>query len=94
MLYPSSFDQDKNGFSNKNLLSIQKILRVSEPVAEKYKKVYKDLHNIMILTNSATPGEFHLTLVHTTVGNNSLGKSVVVFVLAGDLSSPSVFPSK
>ena len=62
----------------------------SEMTAEKYKKVCEDFLNLAILTKSATPGKFRLTFGHATVGNKSLGGSVVDFVLAGDISSYSV----
>ena len=35
-------------------------------------------------------GEVQLTFVHATIGNMSLGESVVALALAGDLRSPSV----
>ena len=79
-----------NRIFNKNLSSIQDIVCASEPAAKKYKKVCDDFPNIAILTNSATPGEFQLMLAHATVGNKSLGESVVAFSLAVNLDSPSV----
>ena len=65
-------------------------MHASKPSAENYNKVFDYFHNLALLTKSSTPGEFQLTLVHATVGNKSLGGSVVAFALAGDLSSPSV----
>ena len=56
--------------------------------AKKYKKVWEDFPNLAILTKSSTPGKVQLTFSHVTVGNKSVGKSVVAFALAGDLSSP------
>ena len=79
-----------NGLGNKDICLIQGIMRVSEPTAEKYKKVCKDFPNLAIMTKSATPGKFQVTFSHTTVENKSLGESVVAFSLAGDLSSTSV----
>ena len=74
--------------SNKNIRSIQEIMRAREPAVKKYKKVCEDLRNLMILTKSATPGKVQSTFVHVTIGNNSLGESVVALSLAGYLSSP------
>ena len=65
-------------------------MRASEPAAKKYKKVCKDFPNIAILAKSATPGEVQLMFTHTTVGNKSLGESVVLFYLAGNIDSPSM----
>ena len=79
-----------NGLGNNNLCSIQDVMRASEPAAEKYKRICKDLPNLAILTKSATRGKIQLTFIHTAVGNKSLGESVVAFALAGDLISPSV----
>ena len=69
---------------------IQEIMRAIKPAAEKYKKVCKDFPNFSILTNSVTPGELQLTFVHMTVGNKSVGGSIVAFGIEGYLSSPSV----
>ena len=80
----------RNGISNKNLFSIQEIMRASDPASKKYKKVCKDFPNLAILTKSATPGKVQLTFGHANVGEMSLGESVVAFALAGYLSSPSV----
>ena len=78
-----------SGLGNKNICSVQEIMRASEPASKNYKKVCEDFPNFAIMTKSATPGEFQLTFGHATVGNNSLGGSVVGFALAGDLSLPS-----
>ena len=80
----------QNGIFNKNLRSIQDIMRASKPAAEKYKKVCDDFPNLAIPTKSATPNEVQLTFTHVTVGNKSLGVSVVVFALAGNLDSTSI----
>ena len=58
-----------NGTGNKNLSSIQYVIRASEPAAEKLKKFCKDFPNFAILTKSATPGKIQLTLTHASVGN-------------------------
>ena len=79
---------------NKNLRSIQDVMRASEPAADKSKRVCEYFSNIAILTKSATLGNTQLTFGHTAVGNKSLGESVVAFALAGDLRSPSVISLK
>ena len=61
-------------------------MRVSNPHAEKYKTVCEDLPNLEILTKSATSSKIQLTFFHAAVENKSLGKSVVAFDLAGDVS--------
>ena len=83
-----------NGIGNKNLCSVQYVMRASKPAAKKYKRVCEYFPNIAILTKSATPGKIQLTFGHVSVGNKSLGESVVAFALAGDLSSPSVISLK
>ena len=83
-----------NGLGNKNLCSIQDVMRASDPAAEKYKRVCEDFPNLAILTNISTPGEIQLTFGHVAVGNKSLGEYVVAFALAGDLSSHSVISLK
>ena len=89
-LYVFLLSHHLNGPGNKNLLSIQDVMRASKPAAEKFKRVCEDFPNLAILTKSATPGEIQLTFGHVAVGNKSLGESVVAFALVGDLSSPSV----
>ena len=83
-----------NGIGNKNLRSIQDVMRASESAAEKFKRVCKDFPNLAILAKSSTPGKIQLTFGHAAVGNKSLGESVVAFAIAGDLSSPSVISFK
>ena len=79
-----------NGLVNENLCSVQKVMRASEPDADKYKNVCEDFPNLGILTKSSTPGGIHLTFGHAAVGKKSLGESFVAFALAGDLSSTSL----
>ena len=79
-----------NGIGNKNLRSIQDVMRASESAAEKFKRVCKDFPNLAILAKSSTPGKIQLTFGHAAVGNKSLGESLVSFALVGDLRSPSV----
>ena len=50
-----------NGLGNKNLCSIEDVMRASETAAGKYKRVCEDLPNLAILTKSAAPGEIQLT---------------------------------
>ena len=69
-------------------------MSVRDPVAETFKKVCEDFPNLTILTKSATPGKVQLMFGHATVGNKSLGESVVTFALAGYLSLPSVVSIK
>ena len=83
-----------NRLGGNNIRSIKYLICVSQPAVEKNKKVCKDFPNLVILTKSATPGEIQLKFDHSAVGNNSLGRSVVVFALTGDLSSPSVISLK
>ena len=66
-------------------------MRVSEPAAENYKKVCK---NLAILAKSATPGEAQLTFSHATDRNKSLGGFIVAFALAVNLDSPFVVSIK
>ena len=79
-----------SGLGNKNLGSIQDMMRASEPVAEKFKRVCEGFPNLLILTISSTLGKIQLTFGHAAVGNKSLGEFVVDFALAGNLISPSV----
>ena len=79
---------------NKNICTIQDVIRASEPDAEKYKWVCEDFPNHAILTKSATPGEIQLKFGHADVGKKSLEESVVAFSIAGDISSPSFISLK
>ena len=83
-----------NGLGNKNLRSIQDVMRASKPAADKFKRFCKDFPNTVILTKSATPGKIQLTPSHAAVGNKSLWESIVAFALAGDLISPPVVSLK
>ena len=79
-----------NGLGNANLCSVQEAMRASEPDTEKYKNVCEDFPNLVILTKSSMQVEVQLTFGHATIGNKSLGESIQVFALAGNLGSPSV----
>ena len=65
-----------NGICNKNIRSIQEIMRVSKPAFEKYKKDCDNFPNLAIPTKSATPGKVQLTFAYAPVGNKYLGESV------------------
>ena len=56
-----------NGLGNKNLRSIQDVMRASEPAAEKFKRVCEGFPNLAILTKSSTPGE-----IQSTFGNKNI----------------------
>ena len=84
----------QNGTCNKNLHSIQDIMRTSEPAFEKYKTFCENLPNLAILTKSATPGEVQLTFAHASVGNKSLREYVSALALTGSLNSLSVVSIK
>ena len=84
------FHPHHNGICNRNIRSIQEIVRTSETSKEKFKQVCKYFPNLVILTNSATQGKVQLAFAHASVGNKYLGGSVTAFSLAGSLNSSSV----
>ena len=63
---------------------------MSEPANKKYKKVHGDFSHLAILTKSVLPVKVQLTFTHVSFRNNSLGKSVAIFSLAGSLHSSYV----
>ena len=69
-----------NGLGNKNLCSIQYVIRASEPATEKFKRVCEDFPNIAILTKSSTPDKIQLTFGNAAIGNKSLREYVVDFL--------------
>ena len=73
--------QCQNGVCNKNLRSIQELMRTSDPANKKFKYVCEDFPNFSILAESATPGDIQLTFAHASIGNKSLGGSVTEFSL-------------
>ena len=75
---------------NKNICSVQEVMRASQLEAEKLWNFCKDFPNVAILTKSSPPGEIQLTFSQAAVGNKSLGESIVAFALADDPSSPSI----
>ena len=46
-----------NGLGNKNICSLQKLVRAKELAAGKYKRFYEYFPNLAILTKSATPSK-------------------------------------
>ena len=83
-------DHPLNGLRNANIRYVQDAMRAIIPATEKFKNVCKDFPNLAILTKRSTLGEAQLTFCSSSVGNKSLGESLQVFALAGDLGSPSV----
>ena len=79
-----------NGLGNAILRSVREAMRASKPATKKYKNVCENFPNLGILTKSSMPVEVQLTFGHATIGNKSLGESIQVFALAGNLGSPSV----
>ena len=53
-----------NGLGDKNLRSIQDVMRVSETAAEKFTRFCEDFTNLAILTKSFTLGKIQLMFVH------------------------------
>ena len=66
------------------------MMRASEPATKRYKEVCNEFPYLVILAKSATPGKVQLMVVHTIVGNKSLGEYVVAFSLVGNLDPPSL----
>ena len=64
---------DLNELCNKNLHSIQELMRTSNPAGDKFKNVCEYFQNLDILTKSATQGDVQLTFNHASMGNKSLG---------------------
>ena len=76
---------DQNGVFNRNLLSIQDLMRSDESAGTKFKRVCTDSLHLTLLTKTATPGEMQVTFGYTSVGNNSLEETVTAFALVGSL---------
>ena len=81
---------DLNGLCDKNLRLIQYVMRTSQPARKKFKRVSKDLPNLVILTRIATPREVQLKFMHMSVGNKYLGESISTFALAGYIEALKV----
>ena len=64
---------DINGIYEKNLRSIQYLMRTSDPTSLKFKLVCKYFPDIDILTKSATLGNFQQTFMHFYIYNKSPG---------------------
>ena len=69
----------QNRVCNKNIRSIQDIMRVSDPANEKFKRVCNDFPNITILAKSATPGEVQMTFITCTLEKNPCGNNLLHF---------------
>ena len=63
---------------------------LNEPAVTNFKRVYKDLPNITLLTKSVITGDIQVTFVHASAGNNYLGETVTAFYLMGSLESLTV----
>ena len=81
---------DIKGLCDKNICSIQDIMRTNKPASKKFKRVCKYLSNMAILAKRATLGEVQQTLEHASVGNKYLGGSVSSFVIIRLLEAPTV----
>ena len=55
-----------------------------------FKRVYTDFPNLALLTNISTNGEFQVTYVQTSIGNNPLKETRAAFVLVVSLETPTV----
>ena len=55
-----------------------------------FKHVCRYFPGLVILTKSATPGEFQVNLFHTNIVNNSLGGTITAFSLTGCTDFPAV----
>ena len=83
-------ENDHNGVYNRNLHSIQELMRLDKSTSAKFKHVYAYFPNLAILTNSNIPGEIQVNFGHTYVDNKPLGETVTAFPLAGYLESMMV----
>ena len=63
----------QNGICNKNIFSIQEIMRVIKLTNKKFKRVCGDFTDLAILIKSDTPGEVQLKFVLVSVEKKSLG---------------------
>ena len=83
-------EYDQNGVFNRNLCSIQYLVRLYDPAVSKFKRVCADLPNLALLTKSVTPGGDQVTYTHASVGNDPLGEAMTNFALAGLLEALTV----
>ena len=79
---------DINRLCDKNICSIQDLMRTGNPDSDKFKRVCEDFPNLAILIKRASPGELQLMFAHTYIGYNSLGVCVSAFALEGSLEAP------
>ena len=70
---------NQSGIFNKNIFTIQYIIRTREPTNEKFKCMYKDFPNIVILTKSDMPVEVQMTFTHAPLVTNPLGNLLLHF---------------
>ena len=76
---------------NKNIFSIQEIMRTSKPAFKKYKNFCSNFSSLAILTKNATLDKVQLKFAHTYVGDKYLREFVAAVSLSVSLDSPSVF---
>ena len=72
-LFVFIFHHHQNRICNKNIRSIQDIMRMSEPGNDNNKKVCDYFPNIATLSKSATPGKVQLAFMYASVGGKYLG---------------------
>ena len=68
---------DINRLCDKNICSIQDLMRTSNPDSDKFKRVCEDFPNLAILTNCATLGEVQMTFAHAPVGKIPSGNPLL-----------------
>ena len=76
-----------NRICNRNLHSIQDMMRSDKPAGTKFKRVCASFPNLALVPKSATPGNIQVTFDHASVGDHSLRETVTAFTLAGSLES-------
>ena len=67
------FENDQNGFCNRNLCFIQELMCLDNPSDVKFKRVCADYPIIALLTKSAIPRETQVTFGHASTKNKLLG---------------------
>ena len=58
-------------------------MRLDNPYGAKFKFIFVDFPNVMILTKSATLGEIQVTFHHASFGEKSLRETDTAFTLVG-----------
>ena len=61
-------DHNQNGFCNRNIRSIQYMMRSDEPAGAKFKHVCVDFPNLALLTKSIKMGDIQVTFGNASVG--------------------------